>query len=95
MSKAKLDATSQRWVAALANYNFHISYRSGHLNGDADGLSRKPITPDVVKAISGTSTAPYYLSMSVDFSSPVRPVEMGESTDSLTETDWIQEQAKD
>nr|XP_034316481.1 uncharacterized protein LOC117685965 [Crassostrea gigas] len=39
---AKLDATSQRWVAALANYEFRISYRSGHLNGDADGLSGKP-----------------------------------------------------
>lgn len=52
LSKAKLDATGQRWVAALANYNFQISYRSGHLNGDADGLSRKPIIySDTVKAL--------------------------------------------
>lgn len=52
LSKAKLDATGQRWVAALAIYNFQISYRCGHLNGDADGLSRKPIIySDTVKAL--------------------------------------------
>ena len=51
-TKAKLGATSQRWVAALANYDFQISYRSGHLNGDADGLSRKLILfKDTIKAI--------------------------------------------
>ena len=37
---AKLDATSQRWVSALSNYQFSIEYRSGKLNQDADGLSR-------------------------------------------------------
>ena len=37
---AKLDATSQRWVAALSDYNFTIKYRSGRKNADADGLSR-------------------------------------------------------
>lgn len=39
---AKLDATGQRWMAALANYNFKIRYRAGKLNADADGLSRIP-----------------------------------------------------
>lgn len=34
LSKAKLNATGQRWVAAIANYNFQISYRSGHLNDE-------------------------------------------------------------
>ena len=37
---AKLDATGQRWVASLSNYNFSIQYRSGKSNSDADGLSR-------------------------------------------------------
>ena len=41
LSTAKLDATGHRWVAALANYNFPITYRSGRLNQDADGLSRQ------------------------------------------------------
>ena len=37
---AKLDATGQRWVAALARYDFHMNYRSGKSNNDADALSR-------------------------------------------------------
>ena len=56
---AKLDATGQRWVAALSDYNFTIKYRSGKHNADADGLSRSVednqqesvIFPEVLKAI--------------------------------------------
>ena len=55
---AKLDATGQRWVAALSNYNFCIKYRSGHNNAEADGHSRRVaksgeevIFPEVLKAI--------------------------------------------
>ena len=32
LTTTKLDATGQRWVASLANYNFKIFYRSGKLN---------------------------------------------------------------
>ena len=58
-STAKLDATGQRWLAELSNYNCKISYRSGKNNADADGLSRKQentttIFPEVLKAISNT-----------------------------------------
>ena len=42
LSSAKLDATSQRWIAALAAYNFEIKYRPGKNNADADALSRLP-----------------------------------------------------
>ena len=42
LTTAKLDATGQRWVATLANYNFKIFYRSGKLNVEADALSRIP-----------------------------------------------------
>lgn len=48
-TSAKLDATSQRWVAALANYDFELKYRPGSQNADADGLSRIPA--DSIKAI--------------------------------------------
>ena len=55
---AKLDATGQRWVASLSDYNFCIKYRRGRNNADADGLSRKTdpepekvIFPEVLKAI--------------------------------------------
>ena len=42
LTTAKLEATGQRWVASLANYNFKIFYRSGKLNVEADALSRIP-----------------------------------------------------
>ena len=42
LTTAKLDATGQRWVANLANYNFKIHYRSGKSNIDADALSQIP-----------------------------------------------------
>ena len=37
---AKLDAMGHRWVASLANYNFHLHYQSGRSNVEADALSR-------------------------------------------------------
>ena len=42
LTKAKLDATGQRWIANLANYNFRICYRSGKSNIDVDTLSWIP-----------------------------------------------------
>lgn len=54
LSTAQLNATEQRWVARLANYDFDIVYRSGKSNGNADALSRKPdqevLTCNVIKA---------------------------------------------
>ena len=60
LTTAKLDATGQRWVASLANYNFKIFYKSGKLNVEASlGLSCIPwesaqvehIEPLIVKTI--------------------------------------------
>ena len=42
LTTAELDATRQRWVASLANYNFKIFYKSGKLNIKADALSYIP-----------------------------------------------------
>ena len=42
LTTAKLDATSQRWIAALALYHFRIYYWSGKMNANADALSRIP-----------------------------------------------------
>ena len=66
LSTAKLDATGHRWIAALANYNFAITYRSGRLNQDADGLSlqfegsdpKQIIYPDVLKTVINTCLVP-------------------------------------
>lgn len=42
LSTAKLNATGQRWVAELADFDITIKYRPGRENCDADGLSRMP-----------------------------------------------------
>ena len=64
---AKLDATSQRWVSVLSNYQFSIEYRSGKLNQDADGLSRirwpealniQHVSCNSVQALLSASTLP-------------------------------------
>jgi O-acetyl-ADP-ribose deacetylase (regulator of RNase III) len=41
LKSAKLDATSQRWCAELANYNFSLKYKTGITNKAADALSRQ------------------------------------------------------
>ena len=52
LTTAKLDATGQRWVASLANYDFKIFYQSGKQNVEADALSRiQWKDPLVVKAV--------------------------------------------
>ena len=55
---AKLDAVGHRWVTSLANYNFHLHYRSGKSNVEADALSRidwgkndKTLLADSIQAI--------------------------------------------
>ena len=40
----------QRWVAALANYNFKVMYKSGKQNIDTDALSRIPWETEQVSA---------------------------------------------
>ena len=40
LTTAKLDAMGHRWIASLANYSFHIHYKSGKINVEADALSR-------------------------------------------------------
>ena len=42
LTTAKLDATGQRWLAALVNYDFDLKYKPGRNNQDADALSRRP-----------------------------------------------------
>ena len=40
LTTAKLDAMGHRWIAGLANYNFHIHYKSRKSNVEADALLR-------------------------------------------------------
>lgn len=43
MSTAKLNATTYRWVAELADFRFTIKYRPEKSYGDGDGLLRMPL----------------------------------------------------
>ena len=59
LTSARLDATGQRWIATLANYNFSLHYKSGKMNIEADALSRIPnreeetyIDKDAVRAVA-------------------------------------------
>ena len=79
LTTAKLDATGQRWVASLANYNFKIFYKGGKLNVEADALSCIPqentqvehVEPLIVKTMlqpkleSETSLPSEYLPVSL------------------------------
>ena len=40
LTSAKLDATTQRWIAGLASFHFSLSYESGKSNTEVDALSR-------------------------------------------------------
>ena len=42
LSSAKLNATRQRWVNELADFNINIHYKPGRNNTDADTSSRFP-----------------------------------------------------
>lgn len=74
MTSAKLDATGQRWVAALSSYDFSLSYLAGSKNLSADYLSRnvqdteQKQSEDVVKALlqSCLTQHPWVQSLNVE-----------------------------
>ena len=110
LTSAKLDATGHRWLAALNTYNFSLKYKSGKLNGDADGLSRRPheevtLLPDAVQAIClaytvNRTSCPYAETLVVT-SAPqlvgsIDPTAQHEPEGTeLSSVDWVQEQGKD
>ena len=80
----------QRWMEFLSAYNYHLPYRRGRDNVDADLLSRLPIPP-AAEDISGSSalTDPYdlgiYLIRACGYttsSCPIPGVSLGEPTPS-------------
>ena len=64
LTTAKLDAMGHRWIAGLAKYHFHIHYKSGKSNVEADALSwidwekcDETIQTDSIQAIVATVIA--------------------------------------
>ena len=101
LSSAKLDATGQRWVAALANYNIKkIYYKVGRLNTDADCLSRIPWE---LEEIQDQATFVRHLCLTASASEWVPPggvlIESCElkisSEFQFTKEDWKREQSWD
>ena len=104
LTTAKLDATGQRWVASLDNYNFKIFYKSGKLNVEADALSCilwgntqvDHMEPLIVKTMlqskleSETSLPNEYPPVDLLLKSMIV-----DSTLKLTRNDWIKEQMDD
>ena len=104
LTTAKLDATGQRWVASLANYNFKIFYKSGKLNVEADALSRIPwestqiehIEPLIVKTMLQSKMESEISLPEEHFPEKLLLKSMTvDTTLKLTQRDWVKEQMDD
>ena len=101
LTSAKLNATGQRWVASLANYDFQLFYKTGKSNVEADTLSRikhnnyQQVPVEVVKAVT-TSGSLNGLSNFVPLSNPVisKTASVPEPK-WMTNQQWQQEQQND
>ena len=103
LTTAKLDATSHRWMAALAAYNFTLNYRPGKTNVDADALSRIPwdreqtVEPETVGHLLGNVITKVgcvmecYAGHTTTVPEPVPKVELGK----MSVEDWIEAQREE
>ena len=105
-TSAKLAATGHRWLAALGSFDFILTYPCGRANGDAKGLSRRPLQtkelfPDVVTAICEAylvkrDSCPYFetlvVSNSVNVESLRSTAPISLESISLQNFDWSKEQ---
>ena len=101
LTTAKLDATGQRWVASLANYNFKIFYKSGKLNVEVDALLHIPWESTQVEHMEPLIVKTMLLSKlesEICFPEEYFPVNLLlksmtiDTTPKLTQNDWVKEQ---
>ena len=104
LTTAKLDATGQRWVASLANYNFKIFYRSGKLNIETDALSQIPwenaqvdnMEPLIVKTMLQSKVMNDVGMPEIDpHLNLIQKSMVVNSSPKLTHKEWIKEQSGD
>ena len=92
---AKLDAIQHRRLAELSNYYFTVEYRIGRHNADADGLSRRYIFENELKAIyqEALSCAPLATCISENAAPRVSNEEFG-AVEAIANVDWKESDAK-
>ena len=102
LTTAKLDATGHRWVAALSNYTFSISYKPGRNNTDADALSRikwpeaVDISSQSVHAVCEGLQAPHgKIETLCHGAQAVGVLSQDNMPPGMTSLEWIQAQLKD
>ena len=104
LTTPKLDATGQRWVASLANYNFKIFYKSWKLTVEADALSHIPLESTQIEHMEPLIVKTMLLSkleLETSFPSEYPPVNLLlksmtiDTTPKLTQNDWVKEQMDD
>ena len=102
LTTAKLDATGHRWVAALSNYTFSISYKPGRNNTDADALSRiqwseaVDISSQTVHAVCEGVQAPHgKIETLCHGAQSVGMLSQDNMPSGMTSLEWSQAQIKD
>ena len=102
LTTAKLDATGHRWVAALSNYTFSISYKPGRNNTDADALSRiqwpeaVDISSQTVHAVCEGVQVPHgKIETLCHEAQSVGVLSQDNMPSSMTSLEWSQAQSKD
>ena len=102
LTTAKLVATGHRWVAALSNYTFSISYKPGWNNTDADALSRikwpeaVDISSQSVQAVCEGLQAPHgKIETLCHWAQVVGVLSQDNMRPGMTSLEWSQAQLKD
>ena len=102
LTTTKLDATGHRWVAALSNYTFSITYKPGKGHVDADALSciRWPEAIDIdtqtVHAVCKGVQAPHgKVETLCQGAKAVDALCQDNAPPGMTPLQWCQAQAKD
>ena len=97
-----MDATGYRWVAALSNYTFSISYKPGRNNTDDDALSRihwpeeVDISSQTVHAVCEGVQAPHgKIETICHGAQAVGVLSQDNMPSGMTSLEWSQAQIKD
>ena len=86
LTTAKLDAMGHRWVAGLANYNFHIHYKSAITQ--SSGQSHPTHSEDELLASKAVSKPD-------DSSCPGTDLDPSLNQKCVTTSDWVEAQSQD